>query len=232
MRILFILIFSTFTCFIFSQSENSNISINENIKKRIAFSHLSIEDGLSQNSVISMTQDSIGYMWFATQDGLNRYDGNDFKIYNKQFEDITRPAFSNLGKVYIDKQNRLWIITNSGILERYNSQTDDFEKIKRFQNVSAIYQDDNFNKYIGTYKNGFYKIDHITKDTIQLFNKSERNKTVYDIYKSNDAVYITATNAIFRLKGNKYTNIVDGNQSINYSAITETHDGTLWFGSF
>ncbi|MCK0131302.1 hypothetical protein MWU59_07255 [Flavobacteriaceae bacterium F08102] len=48
------------------------------INKRISFRSLSVEEGLSQNSVISIAQDSIGYLWFATQDGLNRYDGKTF----------------------------------------------------------------------------------------------------------------------------------------------------------
>src|SRR5690606_37715387 len=44
--------------------------------KQIAFRELTVEDGLSQNSVVSIAQDTTGYMWFATQDGLNKYNGN------------------------------------------------------------------------------------------------------------------------------------------------------------
>src|SRR5690606_14505276 len=101
----------------------------QNHKEQMAFRGLTVEHGLSQNSVISMVQDSIGYMWFATQDGLNRYNGRTFKYYNKQFEYITRSTFSNLGKVYIDVQNRLWIITHSGQLELYRPKTDNFKMV-------------------------------------------------------------------------------------------------------
>ena len=45
------------------------------------FGHLSISDGLSQMSVVSMVQDEDGYMWFGTRDGLNRYDGKEFNIF-------------------------------------------------------------------------------------------------------------------------------------------------------
>ena len=53
------------------------------------FSHLSVEDGLSQNNVQAMLQDSAGYMWFATESGLNRYDGYDFTVYRHDPQDPT-----------------------------------------------------------------------------------------------------------------------------------------------
>lgn len=118
-------------------------------EKPFSFNTLTINDGLSQNSVISISQDSIGYLWLATQDGLNKYNGKSFKHYDKQFEDITRPNFSKLGKVYIDKQNRLWIITNSGNLELYNPKTDTFKHLEHFNNVSSIFQDKALHNYIG-----------------------------------------------------------------------------------
>jgi len=45
------------------------------------FEHLSLEDGLSQSTVYAILQDNKGFMWFGTQDGLNRYDGYQFTIY-------------------------------------------------------------------------------------------------------------------------------------------------------
>src|SRR6056300_1013131 len=117
-------------------------AFSQSHRDQMAFRGLGVEQGLSQHSVISMAQDSIGYMWFATQDGLNRYNGRTFKHYNKQFEDITRATFSNLGKVYIDKQNRLWIITHSGQLERYQAKTDTFNIVKQGFRASAIFQDE------------------------------------------------------------------------------------------
>jgi two-component system sensor histidine kinase ChiS len=47
----------------------------------LKFEHISSEDGLSQNTVTAIIQDQKGFMWFATQEGLNRYDGYEFKIY-------------------------------------------------------------------------------------------------------------------------------------------------------
>ena len=82
----------SFPCLVFSQGD-----------KQVAFRELTVEHGLSQNSVVSIAQDSTGFMWFATQDGLNKYDGRDFVHFDIQFEDVTRPKYSKLGKIYLDK---------------------------------------------------------------------------------------------------------------------------------
>lgn len=219
---------------LFSQSYVENDSLSNYPDKRIAFSHLSIEDGLSQNSVLSMAQDSIGYMWFVTQDGLNRYDGRSFKTYNKQFEDITRPKFSRLGKIYIDNQNKLWIITNSGKLELYQPKTDSFLSIKKFKDVSTIFQDKYYNTYIGTYGNGLFKIDKVTKDTTQLFKPKDLNRITYDFYQLDDDIIIATSGTILKLKqNNQYQSLIkNGNNDIHYSTIEQTQDRTLWFGSY
>ena len=51
--------------------------------QKIKFKHLTIESGLSQSTVNSIFQDSDGYIWFGTQDGLNKYDGYNFTVYRK-----------------------------------------------------------------------------------------------------------------------------------------------------
>lgn len=87
------------------------------------FRQLSVDEGLSQNSVISIAQDSIGYLWFATQDGLNKYDGRSFSVYNFQFVDITNYEYSHLGKVYVDQVGKVWIIPISKVPYFYNEET-------------------------------------------------------------------------------------------------------------
>ena len=53
------------------------------------FSHLGVEDGLSQVSILSIFQDSEGYIWFGTRNGANRYDGYEFKVYQNE---VNNPA--------------------------------------------------------------------------------------------------------------------------------------------
>ena len=91
------------------------------------FGHLSIADGLSQMSVVSITQDSDGYMWFGTRDGLNRYDGKVFKIFRNDIED-TLSLSDNYIKVLIsDSKGGLWIGTAGG-LNYYDNISDSFTR--------------------------------------------------------------------------------------------------------
>ncbi|MGF1638575.1 MAG: two-component regulator propeller domain-containing protein, partial [Cyclobacteriaceae bacterium] len=86
------------------------LSSNVLSQSDISFRQLSVNDGLSQNSAISIVQDQEGYLWIATQEGLNRYDGKNFKVYSKKFADITRTSHLELGKIFIDSKNSIWII--------------------------------------------------------------------------------------------------------------------------
>ncbi|MFG6687501.1 two-component regulator propeller domain-containing protein [Mariniflexile sp. HNIBRBA6329] len=203
-------------------------------KKQFAFGSLSIKEGLSQNSVISIAQDSIGYLWLATQDGLNKYNGKSFTVFNKQFEDITRPTFSKLGKVYIDKKNQLWIVSNSGVLEYFNVESKNFIKVLGIQNASTVFQDKQLNHYIGTYNKGLFKINAVSKDTIQVFRGEDRNKTVYDFLEHNDTLYVACSETIFAFsKNTDYKKVkIHNAKNVNFSCLEQSKNGTLWVGTY
>ncbi|SFD38351.1 hybrid sensor histidine kinase/response regulator transcription factor [Algibacter pectinivorans] len=221
-------------CFLNAQDSISSYIDPVYPQKQFSFKTLSINNGLSQNSVISIAQDSIGYLWMATQDGLNKYNGRDFKHYNKQFEDITRATFSRLGKIYIDKQNRLWIITHSGKLELYQPKTDDFKPIKLPFEASIVFQDKDLNLFIGSYDKGLYKIDAKTKDTIQVFKNEEVHKTVYNILEHENSLYVATSGSVYKLnKDNTYNNIkVTTTRSTNFSVLKTNEKNDIWLGSF
>ncbi|MEE1962738.1 hypothetical protein SAMN04487891_109152 [Flagellimonas taeanensis] len=77
---------------IFSQTAFSQVS------KQVTFKQLTVEDGLSQNSVMSIAQDSVGFIWFNTEDGLNKYDGGEFTHYNIPSGDAKREVKYISGK--------------------------------------------------------------------------------------------------------------------------------------
>ncbi len=106
-------------------AEIRTLADNTQMEKDITFSQISIQDGLSQSTVLSITQDSKGHMWFATHDGLNRYDGYEFTIYRHNPEDSTTIADNIIRNVYIDEFDKLWIGTESG-LSYYDRTLDQF----------------------------------------------------------------------------------------------------------
>ena len=82
---------------------------------KITFSHLSTNEGLSQSTVLSIAQDKKGFMWFATLDGLNRYDGYEFTSYKNNPDDTTTIAENIIRDVFIDSSNNLWAGTGKGL---------------------------------------------------------------------------------------------------------------------
>ncbi|AOW21632.1 two-component regulator propeller domain-containing protein [Urechidicola croceus] len=230
-------VITLFTAFIFqlpilSQEIKLKETLNNKVSRQISFNHLTLEQGLSQNSVMSIAQDSIGFMWFATQDGLNKYDGTTFKHYNKLFEDITRSTYSKLGKVYIDRENTLWIISNSGILEKFDMSNEVFQIIPNINDVSTIFQDSNLNTYIGTFNDGLYKINSNSKDTIQLFDKKDFNNSISGIIQDNNNLLVTTLNNIYQLNigSNEYTTLSTLNTY--YSSIAKIKNDSIFVGSY
>ena len=63
------------------------------------FEHIPVEQGFAQRSVVCIFQDSRGFMWFGTEDGLNKYDGYKFTIYRHDSDNPNSLSFSNFGKI-------------------------------------------------------------------------------------------------------------------------------------
>ena len=97
----------------------------------IIFDHLTIENGLSQSSVTCIIQDRQGFMWFGTQDGLNRYDGYNFKVFKNIPDDTTSLTENFIYSLYVDESGILFVETQSGLFHKYNPVTESFALIEK-----------------------------------------------------------------------------------------------------
>ena len=95
------------------------------VPEQINFSYISINEGLSQSTVFSIDQDQRGNMWFATYDGVNKYDGYSFTVYQHNEEDPNSIANDISRIVKTDSQGRVWIGTRDG-LSYYDEEKDKF----------------------------------------------------------------------------------------------------------
>ena len=120
------------------------------------FDRINIEDGLSQTMVLKVYQDSYGFMWFGSQEGLNRYDGYTFENYYHLSDKSSSISDDGIWDVLEDTQRRLWIATDFG-LNRYLRDTNSFESILvgpqediRHNIVRVIAEDTAGNLWLGT----------------------------------------------------------------------------------
>ncbi|MCK4763296.1 MAG: response regulator [Candidatus Aminicenantes bacterium] len=81
----------------------------------VEFENISIEEGLSQSAVFCIFQDSRGFMWFGTEDGLNRYDGYGFKVYKPEPHDQESLSHNNIWSLFEDSTGVLWVGTYHGL---------------------------------------------------------------------------------------------------------------------
>lgn len=93
----------------------------------LKFTDYTVENGLSYNSVLSICQDTTGTIWFATNDGLNRFNGHDIYIYRHRHGDPTSLPGNSLQKIMMDEEHQLWACTSIG-LARYNPICETFRK--------------------------------------------------------------------------------------------------------
>ena len=98
-------------------------------QQSIRFKHLTSENGLSQNSVTCIFQDSRGFMWFGTQDGLNRFDGYNFKVFKNDPSDPKSLAGNFIASIHQEKSGNLFFETIEGIVQKYNPSSESFTVI-------------------------------------------------------------------------------------------------------
>lgn len=123
------------------------------------FERISLNDGLSQSSVTCLWQDRQGYLWFGTQDGLNRYNGYEFRIFKHIFTDSTSISENYITCLTESPDGRLWIGTRGGGLNRFQPRTETFQTYAHNPAdsaalpdnvIRAVYSDRHDRLWIGT----------------------------------------------------------------------------------
>ena len=101
--------------------------INGTVSRGQIYKYIGLEDGLNNQKIYHIQKDRRGYMWFLTQEGIDRYDGKHIKHYNFSDDNMTLDSRIALNWLYMDNGNVLWVIGQKGRIFRYDSQHDKFE---------------------------------------------------------------------------------------------------------
>lgn len=186
---------------LFLLSIGTNSAFSE-VPEQINFSYISINEGLSQSTVFSIDQDKQGNMWFATYDGVNKYDGYSFTVYQHNEDDPNSIANDISRIVKTDSQGRVWIGTRDG-LSCYNEEKDKFynfiyeKKGKRLQ-VNGIAEISPEQLLVST-QEGLTMFDiKASKFVDDFFSTAMHNIVASTLYRHGDIIYIgTPTDGLY-----------------------------------
>jgi signal transduction histidine kinase/ligand-binding sensor domain-containing protein/DNA-binding response OmpR family regulator len=217
------------------------------------FEHLTMRDGLSQSTVEGILQDSQGYLWLATESGLDRYDGNGFRVYRRERGNTHALASDYIWTIAEDAHTDLWVATDGGGIAHWQRRTDQFQLFRhdpaRADSLSSdavrtLLIDESGRIWVGTLDRGLDLLDPVT-GTARHFRHSDGDPHSLP----SDAVF-----ALYRDRGGRLWIGGDGGLSrydpatggfVNYGrsadgagltdlqvrVIAEDHTGALWIGT-
>lgn len=242
-RFLWLSIISSYYCY--SQSQFQELQ----------FEHFSVDQGMP-TVVNYILQDKIGYLWFATSNGLYKYDGYNFVSFKHDIDNSTSLIDNNLSTIYEDKTGTIWVGSYFG-LEKFDRNTETFKHFKpnplitgkdASNRVNAICEDDNEIMWIGTGE-GLFKFNKSTKKFIRLLHDSTDSGSVNDNFISTikrdkeGSIWIATLTGLDRLD-NKTGNFIHcwtdiGNRNQNWQKISKywnqtlliDNSGIIWLGT-
>lgn len=141
------------------------------------FDRIGREDGLSQSSVNCMLRDSEGFMWFGTQDGLNRYDGKGFRVFQNQPGDTESLSNNYIVSVCEDEEGYLWIGTMAGGLNRFDKRTEKFKVFVHNDSVGSLSENTVWS--VMSDRNG-----HIWAGTSLGVNRYDKETGMFTVFRS------------------------------------------------
>ncbi|TAL63527.1 MAG: hypothetical protein EPN88_12105, partial [Bacteroidetes bacterium] len=158
------------------------------------------KDGLAHNNVRAIAEDSTGFLWIGTWDGLSRYDGYEFKNYYHLPGDTTSLPYFAIKSICVDGANNLWVMFDMGQLAFYDRAHDNFVKIPDLdmtnsQAVCNIDIDKKGNLWIIGQEN-IFKRNHLTR-TIEKFRIVDKYQNPFKINSSINSIYLKADNEIW-----------------------------------
>ena len=141
--------------------------------EKMLFKRYTIDDGLSQSSVYAIAEDRLGFMWFSTQDGLNRFDGYTFTVFRNHPQDTTTLSDNYCWTLIPSRRGGLWVGTYDGGVCYYDPITETFTQYRAgatnapqllVNNIPALLEEPSGVLWIGSWGGGLYRFDPSTDE--------------------------------------------------------------------
>lgn len=219
-------------------------------QEELNFTSLSTKDGLSSNTVNYILKDRFGFVWFATEDGLSKFDGTNFTIYRHKTGDSTSLRANEILSLHEDKKGNLWIGTSGGSLSLYDQKKDAFINFPSQAGPNTISNNvinsvcsDYLGKIWVAHYDGVNIVDPKTKiaSKIPVASGSFTAKTCMYVFEDSKYFIWLATNqGVYRY--NQQTKSIvqfrhDPNNPLSLvsddvATIAEDPKGNIWIGTF
>jgi signal transduction histidine kinase/CheY-like chemotaxis protein/ligand-binding sensor domain-containing protein len=222
--------------------------------QQLHFDHLGTANGLSELNPNCIIQDSRGFIWIGTADGLNRYDGYKFKIFRNDVKDTTSIGNNYIQDIVEDNDGNIWAATIGGGLNKFDRNTNRFHRYVHNEKdknsissnfVSKVALDRSGKLWVATQKSGLNLFDPKTGKSLHYINsnnpKSISDNEIMTVYKDrNGNIWIGTVNSglsLFDRKTNNFINFkhlpgvkssISGNK---ITAIFEDSEHRLWIGT-
>ena len=205
--------------------------------KNLIFNNINIEQGISQSTIEAIFQDSEGYIWLGTNDGLNRYNGYEFKIYN--YEEYQNSISHNgITDITEDKYGNIWVNTVSGVnkinkkTEKISNYTEINGKIKEDSTTEIIVTKDN-NILVGTYEGlNIYNAKEDRFDIILEQKGGILSSCIYSIDEDiNGNIWIGTELGLNKLSKDFKVLETYTSESEIYNIFCDDENGFVWAGS-
>jgi signal transduction histidine kinase/ligand-binding sensor domain-containing protein len=215
------------------------------------FESLTINDGLSQGSIKCMLNDSQGFVWFGTQDGLNRFDGYSFKIFRREVTNPNSISNNNISSLAEDSEGNIWIGTSNG-LNKLIPSINKFQSFATLQILNDRYSNTVYS--VLTCKNnivwfstndGLFELNSktgkINKYRYEGWNQNSSDGAICKIIKYNENTIIVGAfnGSLFKFdtKTKTFQKIIYRNEKLTYqstylSSIVKDSLGNIWIGSY
>jgi signal transduction histidine kinase/ligand-binding sensor domain-containing protein/DNA-binding response OmpR family regulator len=220
-------------------------------QQKVNFTSLKTKDGLSSNTVNAILKDRFGLMWFATEDGLNKFDGTNFTVYKHRSDDPSGIQANDIRALHEDKAGNLWVGSSGGSLSLYDRKNNSFisfpaNTAEGFSSdvIRAVYSDYAGKIWVASFS-GLDVLDPKTRK-IRKFNIQAGPKGAFPaiaincLYEdSKHRMWIGSSNGLYLYERQTnsfkhYKNNISDHLSLsdNYvSSIVEDHMGNLWIGT-